>query len=129
MSHQENMIIRTTGVILVLSCVMSAACSWLPETDPTTSTITYNKDAVPSMIAQADLFYARRDDLTQLEQGIVLLRQATTADPNNYDAFWRLAKFDYYLASHTDGDYQKRAFREGVDAGKSAIALQPDKPD
>jgi len=127
-SHQVNMTIRIAAVMIALACVMLTACSWQPETDPPSS-IVYNKDAVPSMIAQADQFYARRDDLTQLEQGIVLLRQATTADPSNYEAFWRLAKFDYYLSSHTDGDYQKRVFREGVDAGKSAIALQPDKPD
>jgi len=118
---------RAASVMIALSFLISSACTWQPETNPATSSIAYNKDAVLSMIAQADQFYARRDDLTQLEQGIVLLRQATTADPNNYEAFWRLAKFDYYLASHTDGEYQERAFREGVDAGKSAIALQPNK--
>jgi len=120
---------RAASVMIALSFLISSACNWRSKTNPATSSIAYNKDAVPSMIAQADQFYARRDDLTQLEQGIVLLRQATTADPNNYEAFWRLAKFDYYLASHTDGEYQERAFREGVDAAKSAVALQPNKPE
>ena len=49
-------------------------------------------------IAQADQFYRQRDDLSRLEQGIVLLRQAAAIDPTNYDVEWRLAKFDYYLA-------------------------------
>src|SRR5689334_326 len=77
-----------------------------------------------SDIARADQFYREREDLTHLEQGIVLLRQAATTDPNNYDANWRLAKFNYYLATHTDGEYRDRAFRDGINAGKAAVQLQ-----
>jgi len=82
-----------------------------------------------SDIAQADQLYREREDLTRLEQGIVLLRQAAANDPNSYDANWRLAKFDYYLATHTDGEYRERAFRDGINAGKSAVQLQGDKPE
>jgi len=88
-----------------------------------------NREPAPQLISQADQFYAQRDDLKQLEQGIVRLRQAAADDPNSYDAYWRLAKLDYYLATHSDGEYRDRAFRESVDAGKTAVALQPDKPD
>ena len=73
--------------------------------------------------------YRERDDLRRLEQGIVLLRQAATTDPNSYEANWRLAKFDYYLATHTDGEYRDRAFRDGINAGKLAVQLHEDKPD
>jgi tetratricopeptide (TPR) repeat protein len=82
-----------------------------------------------SDIAQADQFYRERDDLKRLEQGIVLLRQAATTDPDSYEANWRVAKFSYYLARHTDGEYRDRAFRDGINAGKMAVQLQPDKPD
>src|SRR3954465_6524898 len=77
-----------------------------------------NYDSSASDITQADQFYRQRDDLARLERGMVLVRQAAAIEPGNYDAAWRLAKFDYYLATHTQGDYQERAFREGVDAGK-----------
>jgi len=89
----------------------------------------YQSRAGPAADFAGRSVYAQRDDLKQLEQGIVRLRQAAAGDPNSYDADWRLAKFDYYLATHTDGEYRDRAFREGVDAGKTAVALQPDKPD
>jgi tetratricopeptide (TPR) repeat protein len=58
------------------------------------------------------------------------LRQALTNDPGNYEAAWKLSKFDYYLATHTD-DVKERdeAFRAGIDAGKTAVALQNGKPD
>jgi tetratricopeptide (TPR) repeat protein len=82
-----------------------------------------------SDIAQADQFYRQRDDLGRLEQGIVLLRQAVTSDPDSYEANWRLAKFNYYLATHTEGEYRNRAFSDGINAGKTAVQLQADKPD
>jgi tetratricopeptide (TPR) repeat protein len=88
-----------------------------------------DKQSAVSDIAKADQFYSQRDDLKQLEQGIVLLRDAMAADPADYDAAWRLGKFNYYLATHTEGDYRERAFREGSDAGKTAVKLQPDKPE
>ena len=60
-------------------------------------------ESAASDIAQADQFYRQREELTRLEQGIVLLRQATTIDPANYNAEWRLAKFDYYLRTWCSG--------------------------
>jgi tetratricopeptide (TPR) repeat protein len=88
-----------------------------------------DKQSAVSDIARADQFYGQREDLKQLEQGIVLLREARAADPANYDAAWRLAKFNYYLATHTEGDYRERAFREGIEAGQTAVKIQGDKPD
>src|SRR5216683_2443518 len=81
---------------------------------------TADNRSTASDIAQADQFYREREDLMRLEQGIVLLRQAATTDPNSYDANWRLAKFNYYLATHTDGEYHDRALRDGISAGKTA---------
>lgn len=80
--------------------------------------------AATAYVAQAEQLYAQREDLMRLREGAVLLRQAETADPGSYDAAWRLAKFDYYLATHADGDERDKAFREGIEAGKAAIGLQ-----
>lgn len=88
-----------------------------------------NNESAAGDIAQADQFYRQRDDLVRLEQGIVLLRQAIAIEPANYDAAWRLAKFDYYLATHTDGDYREKAFREGIEAGKTAVQLRGNQPE
>jgi tetratricopeptide (TPR) repeat protein len=81
-------------------------------------------------VAQAEQLYGQRQDLLRLRQGIVLLRQAVTADPGDYDASWRLAKYNYYLATHTDNsDERDKAFRDGIEAGKVAVKLQDGKPD
>lgn len=81
-------------------------------------------------IRNADQFYSQRADLNQLRRGIVSLRQALTIDPANYEAAWKLSKFNYYLATHTDDSKERdNAFREGVTAGKTVVQLQNEKPD
>jgi tetratricopeptide (TPR) repeat protein len=66
----------------------------------------------------------------QLRRGIVSLRQALTKDPGSYDAAWRLSKFNYYLATHSDDSKERdNAFRDGIAAGKTAVQLQNEKPD
>src|SRR6266481_3835316 len=81
-------------------------------------------------VTQADELYSRRDDLMQIREGIIMLRQATTTDPGNYDAAWRLAKLNYYLANHTDNSEERdKALREGIEAGKAAVRLQDGRPE
>ncbi len=113
--------------LLTIVLLATSACSYRSEFKAAAPNAMSTSPA--SDIAHADQFYRERDDLSRLEQGIVLLRQAATTDPNSYEANWRLAKFNYYLATHTEGEYRDRAFRDGINAGKTAVQLQPDKPD
>jgi Tfp pilus assembly protein PilF len=108
-----------------LMCISPACRSHPPAAETAT-----NQPSPAEYVAQADQLYTQRDDLMRLRQGIISLRQALTADPGNYDAAWRLAKFDYYLGTHTDNsDERQSAFRQGIDAGKTAVKLQDNKPD
>jgi tetratricopeptide (TPR) repeat protein len=82
------------------------------------------------VIAEADRLYAGRGDLTRVRQGLIALRHSQATEAGNYDLAWRLAKFDYYLGSHTPDDTERdKAFREGIEAGKLAVKLQDGKPD
>jgi tetratricopeptide (TPR) repeat protein len=43
---------------------------------------------------------------------------------------WRLAKYNYYLGSHTPEATEKsKSFHDGIEAGKLAVQLQNDKPE
>ena len=54
--------------------------------------------------------------------GIAVLRQVRINDDHNYEAAWKLAKFDYYLGLHaTDNREREGAFQEGVDTGRIAV--------
>ncbi|HEX8140126.1 MAG TPA: tetratricopeptide repeat protein [Pyrinomonadaceae bacterium] len=86
--------------------------------------------SVADLVAQADKLYAQREDLARLREGLALLRRARTADPNNYDVAWRIAQFDYYLGAHTtEREERDKAFEEGIEAGKRAVALQDNRPE
>jgi tetratricopeptide (TPR) repeat protein len=82
------------------------------------------------VIAEADALYAGRGDLTKIRQGLIALRHSQATEAGNYDLAWRLAKFNYYLGSHTTDDTERaKAFREGIEAGKLAVKLQDGKAD
>ncbi|MEP6707173.1 MAG: TRAP transporter TatT component family protein [Pyrinomonadaceae bacterium] len=77
---------------------------------------------------EADALYGQREDVSKVREGLTLLRQAQLEDSGSYDVAWRLAKFDYYLGSHTtDSDEGYKAFQEGIAAGKSAVMFQANK--
>lgn len=97
------------------------------ESNPGPSTTALS---APEDVAKADQLYGHREDLMHLREGIVFLRQALTVDPGNYEAAWRLAKFDYYLATHTENSQERaKALRDGIEVGKTAVKLQDSKPD
>lgn len=85
---------------------------------------------VREAIQEAEQLYAQRTDLVKVRQGLILLRQALVAEPSNYDVAWRVSKFNYYLGAHSPEDSeQEKAFRDGTEAGKRAVKINPDKPD
>ena len=113
-------LLLTAGFFLVV-----ASCNSPSNVEKTAN----DKQSATVYIAQEDQLYAQREDLMRIRQGVVLLRQAQTADPGSYDAAWRLAKFNYYLATHTDGHESDKAFRDGIEACKSANSFQADRPE
>ena len=115
-----------TAAISISLLLLATSCNeGAPYESPATDSASAAED-----IASADQLYGQRADLTQLRRGIISLRQALTKDPGNYDAAWKLSKFNYYLATHTDDSKERDdAFRAGIDAGKTAVQLQNEKPD
>ena len=119
--HRYMICAISVGLLLVATACNEHA----PEAEPATPAVSASDD-----ITLADQLYAQREDLMQLRRGIVSLRQALIKDPANYDAAWKLAKFNYYLATHTDDTNERNnAFRDGIEAGKTAVNLQNEKPD
>ena len=87
------------------------------------------KAAADGVVA-AEPLYEGREDLNKARVAVATLRQARTADYGNYDAAWKLARAAFYVGEHTDNDSERDdMYREGIEAGKAAITLQPNKPD
>src|SRR6266850_8050503 len=89
-----------------------------------------DEQAAAANITEAEPLYDQREDLSKVRQAVTLLRQARTADYGSYEAAWKLARADYYLGEHTPDDSEREdLFREGIESGKVAIQLQPNKAD
>ena len=81
-------------------------------------------------IAEAEPLYEGREDMTKARLAVTALRQAHAADYGNYEAAWKLARAAFYVGDRTDNDTERDdMFREGTDAGKAAVQLQPNKPE
>jgi tetratricopeptide (TPR) repeat protein len=119
---------RNVGLCLAAVSLLFAGTSCRKEATASSD----NSPARPTadVITEVDTLYAGRDDLTKVRQGLIALRHSQATEAGNYDLAWRLAKFNYYLGSHTtDATERDKAFRDGIEAGKLAVKLQDNKPD
>jgi hypothetical protein len=86
--------------------------------------------AASAKLAEADTLWEAREDLNKARGAVATLRQAQTADYSNYDVAWKLSRAAFYVGDHTDSDSERDdIFRTGIEAGKAAIQLQPNKPE
>ena len=108
-----------SGMVVAL---LPTGCRHQSEPDPDVSPAVSTQD----LIAKADGLYAGREDISKARSAIATLREARVKDYKNYDVLWRLAKYNYYLGSHTKTEAEReKAFSEGIQAGKAAVAAEP----
>lgn len=73
-------------------------------------------------IAKADKLFAARDNIESLKQAALLMEDLSKREPSNFEAFWRLARFKYYLADREKEDSKKsKLLGAAMDAGKKAV--------
>ena len=117
----SNLMLLTLIIIAASSCTSrsSTPLAAPAETIP-----------VPELVVRADKLYEQRADLAQVREALSLLRRGRTAEFQNYDVAWRIARANYFLGAHSKDEKERdSAFREGVEAGEAAVKLQVGKPD
>jgi tetratricopeptide (TPR) repeat protein len=120
-------------VLMIISAAVSVsflgvACHNGPPADMMMSSA--DPKAAADRVAEAEALYEGREDLNKARVAVASLRQARVADYGNYEAAWKLARAAFYVGDHSDNDSEiDDMFREGTEAGKAAVALQPDKAD
>jgi tetratricopeptide (TPR) repeat protein len=78
-------------------------------------------------VAQADDYYLGRQNPENVDKALELLRADVAENANDFEAWWRIAKFIYYQTRHTPDSDKLKLLDEGVDAAKRAIALDPNR--
>jgi hypothetical protein len=100
-----------------------ASCSAPSESAPAP---TANSKPAPELFQQADESYAQREDLARVREGLETLRRARAVDYGNFEAAWRTARLNYTLGDKTtDATEREKAFREGIEAGETAVRVEP----
>jgi tetratricopeptide (TPR) repeat protein len=84
--------------------------------------------AQDATIGKADKLFASRDNVDDLRRAIALIEDLAKREPSNFDGFWRLARFKFYLADHEkDGSKKGKLLQSAMDAGKKAVELDPSR--
>lgn len=78
--------------------------------------------AADSAVDQADALYAlRAKQDNAIDQGIALLNKFLAANPNNYDALWRQARFYWYKGDHQPEGKKLNDFEKGKAFAERAV--------
>ena len=76
-----------------------------------------------------DALYADRANLASAKRAADIWAGNVKSDPNDFDAAWKLSRADYWLGGHAKEDEQRAYYESGIEAGKRAIALSPNRAD
>ena len=127
--NEENVRWGLVAFVLISMVLGSVACeSNAPANGPAIDKGDPQRAA--EKIAEAEPLYEGREDITKARVAVAALRQARTADYGSYEAAWKLARAAFYVGDRTDNRAERDdMFRDGTEAGKAAVQLQPDKPD
>lgn len=114
-------------ITIVITMYLQAGCSShaVGEPPPPSSKVS----APTQVLEDADVLFGKREDIENLKKAVQTLESAR-ASGQNFEIEWKLAKYYYFLAKRTsDKAESDKLFENGRDAGKTAIRLDPEKPD
>jgi len=83
----------------------------------------------PATLAEADRLYADRTSLASARRAVQLWSEELSRNPSSFDAAWKLARAGYWLGGHAPASERRGELEKGIEAGRKAIALQPNKPE
>jgi hypothetical protein len=78
----------------------------------------------------ADALYGDRENITSAKEAAAIWANQLAADPKNFDAAWKRARVCYWLGTNgLPPDKRRAALEDGIDAGRKAVAIMPDRPE
>jgi TRAP transporter T-component len=79
--------------------------------------------------ADPDTLYAARTDLAKAREAASIWAGRLQKNPKDFEAAWKLARTRYWLGGHAAEADRKTLLEEGIAAGRTAVALEPKKPE
>lgn len=87
--------------------------------------------AASGLVVQADpdALYAHRENLASAEQAAAIWNDRLAHGANDFDSAWKLARARYWLGGHAPEQQRKAILEAGIEAGRAAIRIAPNKPE
>jgi hypothetical protein len=76
-----------------------------------------------------DRLYADRANLASARRAAELWSEALRRDPGDFAAAWKLSRADYWLGGHVPEPERRTFLDSGVDAGRAAVTVAPERPE
>ena len=85
---------------------------------------------IPLLYAQsAEAAYADRANPASARRAADLWSAMLASDARSFDAAWKLARANYWLGGHAPAPERRGFLERGIDAGRKAAVLQPNRPE
>ncbi len=85
--------------------------------------------ASPPQPADPDALYRQRDDVSSARRAAEIWGQRLQANPQDFEAAWKRSRANYWLGGHAPAKERKSFLEAGVESGRAAAALQPNRPE
>jgi len=76
-----------------------------------------------------DALYKNREDLASAKRAEGIWADRLARDANDFESAWKLARLRYWLGSHVPEKERKATLEAGIEAGRAAARIAPDKPE
>lgn len=78
---------------------------------------------------EADRLYADRANLASARRATELWSAAIAVNARDFDPAWKLARAEYWLGGHGPDVERRKDLERGIDAGRKAVTIHPDRPE
>src|SRR5436190_16110311 len=79
--------------------------------------------------ATPDALYAERVNLDSARRAAALWFADFARNPRSYETAWKLSRADYWLGGHAPYLDRQGLLERGVETGRAAVALEPNRPE
>jgi tetratricopeptide (TPR) repeat protein len=76
-----------------------------------------------------DRLYADREHLQSAMDAAAEWESRFTSNPKDFESAWKLARACYWLGGHVAENARRAQYERGIEAGRQASILQPDRPE
>jgi hypothetical protein len=76
-----------------------------------------------------DALYRERTTIAKAREAAAIWDARLASNPRDFESAWKLARIMYWIGGHDQPDARRKALERGVEAGRTASMLEPQRPE